>query len=473
MQNKIFIIMSLFFLTISYSQTNYKEVNDNIKSGSFSRAKQIINGIIANKEISGAERYDLLMQVDILERIEKDFKKRQNDILPQIQKYYPDADSAMLADWEKDGSLEMMLIDGEKRYFNNAAANLFRVNKEAKKKKIEIEGTPESKLNEFLSSFIPKAVSSTDKDGFSSPVKFNIKYTLSVDENSVPAGELIRAWLPFPREEHLRQKSVKLLNTSEPNYILADNASYPQRTIYMEKIAEAGKTTKFEIEFEYTGYSQINRINQADIKPYDTGSSLYKEYTSERKPHIVFTDELKSLSQKIVGTETDPYQKAKKIFQWISKEVPWASAREYSTIDSISSYCVAKGYGDCGIKALLFITLARYNGIPAKWQSGWMLHPGSVNLHDWAEAYFEGHGWIPVDVDFGMQNSADKEVEDFYFGGIDSYHMVVNDDYGKNLFPAKIYPRSETNDFQRGEVEWKGGNLYFDEWDYNIEVLRN
>jgi len=30
--------------------------------------------------------------------------------------------------------------------------------------------------------------------------------------------------------------------------------------------------------------------------------------------------------------------------------------------------------------------------------------------------------------------------------------------------------RSETVDFQRGELEWKGGNLYFDKWDYKMEV---
>ena len=116
------------------------------------------------------------------------------------------------------------------------------------------------------------------------------------------------------------------------------------------------------------------------------------------------------------------------------------------------------------------MTLARYNGIPVKWQSGWMLHPGSKNLHDWAEMYFEGYGWLPVDQSFGLKNSDDEDVKWFYFGGLDAYHFIVNDDYSSELYPAKIYPRSETVDFQRGEVEWKGGNLYFDKWDYHMEV---
>ena len=38
------------------------------------------------------------------------------------------------------------------------------------------------------------------------------------------------------------------------------------------------------------------------------------------------------------------------------------------------------------------------------------------------------------------------------------------------LSPKKKYPRSETVAFQRGEVEWRGGNLYFDQWNYNWEI---
>lgn len=48
--------------------------------------------------------------------------------------------------------------------------------------------------------------------------------------------------------------------------------------------------------------------------------------------------------------------------------------------------------------------------------------------------------------------------------------MIVNSDYGMPLVPEKKYPRSETVDFQRGEVEWEGGNLYFPKWDYHMDI---
>jgi transglutaminase-like putative cysteine protease len=174
----------------------------------------------------------------------------------------------------------------------------------------------------------------------------------------------------------------------------------------------------------------------------------------------------------VVGDEHNPYIKVKKIYEWIDTNFPWASAREYSTISNIPEYVLANRHGDCGQVSLLFITMARAAGIPAKWQSGWMMHPGNKNLHDWAEVYFEGIGWVPVDQSFGrvFGNEGNDETYYFFTKGLDPYRLIVNQDISGPFFPAKIYPRSETVDFQRGEVEWRGGNLYFDRWRYNMQI---
>jgi transglutaminase-like putative cysteine protease len=101
-----------------------------------------------------------------------------------------------------------------------------------------------------------------------------------------------------------------------------------------------------------------------------------------------------------------------------------------------------------------------------------MLHPGDINLHDWAEAYYEGIGWVPVDQSFGLiGDESNDDVYHYYTRGLDAYRYIVNDDYSGDFYPAKIHPRSETVDFQRGEVEWKGENLYFGRWKYKMEVL--
>ena len=89
-----------------------------------------------------------------------------------------------------------------------------------------------------------------------------------------------------------------------------------------------------------------------------------KEYTAERETHIRFTPRIKELAANLTVGETNPLLKAQRIFRWINDHFPWASAREYSTIENIPEYGADNRHGDCGQVSLLFITLCRCSGIP-------------------------------------------------------------------------------------------------------------
>lgn len=464
---KLFI--ALFILLFVSCQVKRPDIKSLIEIGNYTEAQLLIKQIIANENISEEEKYNMEFQIERMNRIKKDFTKTADDILNYVHKYYPDAAKDDLTKWEADGSLEFKIIDGKKFYFNRAASNLFRINKEAKAKKIEVDGLQVDKLDSFLESYLPEIMKERKNSTFFADKRMRLNYTLVVDADAVPPGEVIRCWLPFPREKGERQKDVKLISINNDHYVISPD-EYAHRTIYSEKIAQKGKPTEFKLSVEFTGANEWHSLNSSDVKPYKKETDLYKKFTAERLPHIVFTDRVKELSKKIVGDETNPVIMAKKIYKWINDNIPWAGACEYSTIENISDYCLSTRHGDCGIKTLTFITLARYNGIPAKWESGLMLHPENWNLHDWGEAYFEGIGWVPIDQSFGLVNSDDENIKWFFFGGNDAYHFIVNSNYSQPLYPAKIYPRSETVDFQRGEVEWKGSNLYFDKWDYHIDV---
>ncbi len=468
---KFCLLYFLLAVTQLFSQEKFTDVMKEINDGNFLKAEKMIGEKLSDSALTSDEKFALEFQLERMERIRKDFHKSEEDVLKYIKKYYPEADTKMLAKWEEDGSLEFKIIDGEKKYFNRSGHNLFRINKDAKAVKVEKDGFKKDGLDAFLEEYLPGVVKeSMENDArYVKPVKYRLNYTLTVDADVVPENEMLRVWMPFPKETSKRQESVRLVKTSLDEYVLASD-KHAQRTIYMEKPAVKGEATEFSFSVEYTAYNDFTKVNPGKVKPYDKASDLYKHCTAERYPHIMFTDRVKELSEKIVGDEKNPYLVAKKIFTWISNTIPWAGAREYSTIDNISDYCIRRGHGDCGIKALTFITLCRYNGIPAKWQSGWMLHPGHVNLHDWAEFYLEGYGWLPVDQSFGITESDNEDVKYYFLGGMDAFRLIANEDFSQPLYPSKIYPRSETVDFQRGEVEWKGGNLYFDKWDYHMDV---
>ena len=465
-------IILIIMIAISINaQTKFSDVNALVSSGEYKKATEMIDKKLESNNLSYDEIFELQFEKERMNRIRKDFNKTAEDVLKFINKYYPDAKEKDLEKWEKDGSLEYKVIDGKKWYFSRSASNLFRINEKAKKQKELVDGYVKDPLDAFLEDYIPLVLeeSANGQESLVKPVTFKLNYTVTVDANAVPDGEIIKCWLPYPREGHQRQVGIKLLAVNNDEYIIASNDN-PQRTLFMQRPAMKDQPTIFNMVVEVTNYNEVNFIQLDLIKPYNTESGLYKTYTAKRTPHIVFTDKIKKLSKEIVGDEKNPYLISKKIFTWISTNIPWAGAREYSTIENISDYCITRKHGDCGIKTLLFMTLCRYNGIPAKWQSGWMLHPGEVNLHDWSEIYLEGYGWIPVDQSFGLVDSDLEDEKYFFLGSIDPYHLIVNDDYSSTLFPSKTFPRSETVDFQRGELEWRGGNLYFDQWDYHMDV---
>ena len=74
-----------------------------------------------------------------------------------------------------------------------------------------------------------------------------------------------------------------------------------------------------------------------------------------------------------------------------------------------------------------------------------------------------------MDVTTGALASDVPALRDFYLGGLDGYRIAFNDDFGQPFVPAKQHFRSETVDSQRGEAEWAGGNLYFDQWSYDFQ----
>lgn len=468
-------------------------IDKEIEQGNFTEATKLIGLYLASDTISPEERYKMNFSIDKMKRIKRDFSQRDTSVIDYIKKHHPQVTAEEIAAWEKSNALENMSIDGEKLYFHSAGRNLFRIDSAAAQMYKLPNGGQSDSLNRFLAWHIPQLIKEAQKTkkNYTSPVKMRVKYTLTVKPNEVPAGETIRVWMPYPRTDVKSHTNIELISVSQPLYIIAPD-SYAHKSIYMEGTAVEDQPTVFNYEFAYTSYAQVHLFKDEDVKEYNTESQLYKEYTKERAPHILFSDNIKSKVNEVVGQETNPYLKAKKIYEWIDSNFPWASAREYSTIDNIPEYVLANHHGDCGQVSLLFITMARAAGIPVKWQSGWMMHPGNKNLHDWAEAYFEGVGWVPVDQSFGrvkefvakengnendLSQGEEKEFsqgadETFYFftKGLDPYRLIVNQDISQPFFPAKIYPRSETVDFQRGEVEWKGENLYFGRWRYNMDI---
>jgi transglutaminase-like putative cysteine protease len=444
-----------------------------IDAGQFKAADAAIDGALT-QATDPAEKSALQFQRERMRRILLDFDQSADQVKAQIKKQIPDLKDDEFARWDARGYIEHRVIDGRTLYFNRAASNLFRLSAEARARRAHPQPFDDSPL-QTVGAYHAKVIQAALQAHRASvlPQRLRITQSLTVKPDAVPAGETIKAWIPYPRAILGQQEDIRFVSSEPAAHEIAPETAL-QRTVFLQQPAVAGKPTRFSITYEVTISARYQPVDPEKVIAAKITPEL-EPYVSERPPHIVFTEQLRLFSKQIVGDEKNPWRIAQKLYAAVDA-IPWAGAREYSTITDISDAALRQGHADCGQQTLLLMTLLRMNGIPTRWQSGMIFSGGKYwDLHDWGWLYLAPYGWLPMDVTFGRLDSADPKVAGFYLGGLDGYRVAFNDDYGRELTPAKQYFRSDTVDNQRGEAEWRGGNLYYDQWDYDFtwQILPN
>ncbi len=448
-----------------------------IDAGHFKAADAAITAALAQPALPADTKTALAFQRERMRRILLDFTLGADDVKARVRKEIPDLTDAQFAKWDAAGLFEHQVIDGRTLYFKRSPSNLFRLSADAVARRAvqtPITDGPMESLNDHQRAIYHAAL--TEHRSSVLPRRVRMTQILTVDADAVPAGETVRAWIPYPQAVPGQQEDIRYVGSEPARHEIAP-ASTMQRTVYLEKPAKAGQKTEFSVTYELTVFAQYHAIDPDKVVA-ETITPELAPFVAERAPHIVFTDAMRAFSRKVVGNEKNPYRIAQKLFAAVDR-IPWAGAREYSTISNISDYALHAGHADCGQQTLLLMTLLRLNGIPTRWQSGMVFSDngtGYSNIHDWGYLYLAPYGWVPMDVTTGRLHPApsdDKALEWFYLGGLDAYRLAFNNDYGRRFQPPKQQFRSDDVDSQRGEAEWKGGNLYFDQtgYDFKWQVL--
>ncbi|MCL7715501.1 transglutaminase-like domain-containing protein [Stenotrophomonas mori] len=465
-----------FLSTVAVAADGLPEVTARVDRGDFAGAQAQIDAALQQPALTEAQREGYRFQRERMRRMRMDFALDREQAMAAVKRYIPDLRDDEFRAWDDAGLIEHLDIDGERRWFTRAPSNLFRVSDAAVARRAPSIAPPAPGPFEVVTPHHVEVLKAAQATGATSvaPRRIRVTQSLRVKADAVPAGETVRAWIPYPRAIAGQQEDIRWLGSVPEGAQVAPEATL-QRTAYLERTAVAGTPTEFSVSYEVTVYARHIAIDPDAVQPTPQDPAL-APYLAERAPHVVFTPALREFSRRVVGSETDPYRIARKLFDAVDR-IPWGGAREYSTISNISDYALHADHADCGQQTLLLISLLRLNGIPARWQSGMVYSDDAVgysNLHDWGALYLAPYGWVPMDVTTGALDSPIPAVRDFYLGGLDAYRIAFNDDYAQPLVPAKRHFRSETVDSQRGEAEWSGGNLYFDQWDYDFQwqVLR-
>jgi len=449
-----------------------------VNNGNFAEAEKLLS--------SDSESRDREELLEIIRRLRHEYSQTQDQLLTKLQKTISDVKPEDLRKWREADEVQYRVIDGQIAYFRREPSNIFRFCNEAKQRARRSDSDPDKAPDFELIDHLQAVVNAADSSDSPMvvPAHHRIIYKITVPVKSLRAGgKVIQFWLPYP-QEYRQQTNVKLIRSElkageeiisaepviAPNAIDGSNVQHAQRTIFFEvKLTGSLRPITAEVEYEFTSHAYHPKLHdEAAVQlPANWGDA----YLIERLPHIVFDDRIKTQVARIIGDETNPLKKLRKIFHWCDGNIRYHAEEEYGVLSSFAIKCFERKRGDCGVQSTLFITMCRIAGIPARWQSGWETKPSGYNMHDWAEVYVAPWGWIPCDVSYGLQKSDDPRVREFYIGHQDSHRMIVNLDYGRTLHPPKKSLRSEPADFQRGEVEIDGKNLYFNEFDHSIRLF--
>ena len=424
--------------------------------GDFEKENHLIDARLETEK-NKLLRERLIYEKEKIKRLKLDYIYSFDDALAMAEKSIKDFTLQEFESLKDNGYADWRYINGKVMFQKNFLNNIKKTVKGISNRIIS-EDKSGSNAQKSLDDVVKQIIENGYADYF-----IHIKASVKLKDDSLK-GKKVKVYLPIPAAcEGI--KNIKVINTTHtPKFISPEN--HKERTIYFEEYSKG--SDEFSVEYSYE-----NHVKYIKYDPEKVSSVQPDFYTDELCPHIVFTPYLKSLCSDIVGNETNPLLKARKIYDFVTTNIKYSFVRSYSTIPNLAEYAALNRKGDCGLLALLFITLCRIAKVPARWQSGLYTNPFSVGCHDWAQFYVAPYGWLYADNSFGGSAARNKNFRrwNFYFGNIDPFRMPANSDFQEDFTPDKKYFRSDPYDNQIGEIETEDANVYSGEFENKLELI--
>lgn len=432
--------------------------------GDFEDAVRLIDLRLANESTSYPLRQCLTVQKEIIRRLPDDYPYKKDEALSIIQTKVPDFTMEEMDYLIDTNQVGWIYVHGEMHIFSGFFATLCKTNHDfAKRANISLSGS-ESDLSEPEHSALMRS-------GLKSEGKFSnrirMKAWIQLKDEYFKPGMKVRVHLPVPAD--CDEQSDIVIEELYPasGHIAPSDA--PQRTVCWQEIMTENHI--FSVEYSYTYTAHFHETEGLQ----QTASSVQPRFdTDEKQPHIVFTPYIKALAESLTEGVTDPMEKARIFYDFITLNMRYTFMPQYFVLESIAEMCARNYTGDCGVFALLFITLCRCVGIPARWQSGLVAEPDFVGAHDWARFYVEPYGWFFADPSYGISaaRSGNEERRKFYFGNIDSFRMIANNEFQAPFTVDKDFWRADPYDNQYGEFESDERGFDLKELRFDCEMIK-
>ena len=445
--------------------------------GNLEDAEAYLQHLLETGECLPEERRRFRAELEILRRLPAEYPYTRAEALELVRRYVPNFSEADFDSLRTDGRIFWRYLDGEPRYFGRFFDSLCKTDsffaEAAEKRGHRIPGSDRRLLEESAEKMRAQGELS---------VRITVRAELELEEAFFREGALVRAYLPLPRVTE-EQSDIVLEEMSAGGQLSAESAA--QRVVFWEE--RFGENHPFIVSYRFLHteryrdvYGLAERM-QAEGRAEKQSENGTTKYGAEKRTESGYDSALfppsaylRSLAAALTAGVTEPLVKAKCFYDFITKKVRYSFMPSYFCLDRMAERCAVDRVGDCGIQALLFLSLCEAVGIPARWESGLKTEPKFIGAHDWVRFYTPSFGWRAADLSYGGSawKRGDELLHRFYFGNVDPWRMAANARIlGETGFPEPEF-RADPYDNQVGEMALDGRGLRYEEFRRRKEVLR-
>jgi Transglutaminase-like superfamily len=264
---------------------------------------------------------------------------------------------------------------------------------------------------------------------------FTFHYEFSV--RNVTPGAPLRVWIPLAHSDEFQ--TVRVLKTAGDLPLRrTQEKEYGNQMLYAST-QKAGKAEyKFAADYDVVRREHLSPQSTARVNPLPAGE---RRRFLEADKLVPVTGLPADLASKETASVTNDEQKAHAIYNYVLANMRYdKTCAGWGHGDTLYA-CSAKK-GNCTDFHSLFISMARSQGIPARFEIGFPLPADKsssevAGYHCWAEYYSAERGWVPVDISEAWKH-ADKR--GYFFGAHDDNRMQFTVGRDLTLNPPQAGP---------------------------------
>jgi transglutaminase-like putative cysteine protease len=294
-----------------------------------------------------------------------------------------------------------------------------------------------------LSALLPSAQGAPDK----APAKSReFLFTYQATVTGLQPGETARVWVPVPPSDEDQEVSTVKEDLPAEGHV-GREPEYGNKVLFVE--AKANEEGKVPLSITY-------RLKRREVRA-DLRERGDREKDLDRflRPDALVPVGGKPLTL-LAARELprDQFQLGKVLYDIVDNHMRYSKEGTGWGRGDAAWACDSKR-GNCTDFHSLFISLARSQKIPARFEIGFPVpvERGAGDIpgyHCWAKFKPDGHGWIPVDI---SEANKDPKMKEYYFGNLTPDRVAFSTGRDLTLVPRQdgpplnffVYPYVEVN----------------------------